>query len=95
MKPVNTIIPKHVEPVPASEPIGVKTKSSEPVAVIQSDHLIIDTLPDYTGQYSVTPTGERVVLDTNGKGMNGNVIVEPIPSNYGLITWDGFKLVIS
>lgn len=49
----------------------------------------------YTGDYEVTPTSEEQLLHTNGLRMTGDIIVNPIPSNYGLITWDGSNLTVS
>lgn len=45
---------------------------------------------------SVTPTDETQVVraDFGYDGLN-TVTVDPIPSNYGLITWDGTTLTIS
>lgn len=49
----------------------------------------------YTGDYTVTPSKEEQVLETKSKLMRENVIIEPIPSNYGLITWNGSVLTVS
>lgn len=52
-------------------------------------------IPEYDGVYEVTPTTETQTLVTSGFRMSGNVVVNPIPSNYGLITWDGTTLTVS
>lgn len=49
----------------------------------------------YTGEYIVTPSAVQQTLETAGKILRENVIVEPIPSNYGLITWNGSTLLVS
>lgn len=49
----------------------------------------------YTGDYTVTPSSEAITLNTAQLMMNGNVTVEPIPSNYGLVTWNGSTLTVS
>ena len=50
----------------------------------------------YDGAYEVTPQARSdVILDTSGKLMTDEVIIKAIPSNYGLITWDGFTLTVS
>lgn len=54
----------------------------------------VDTDP-YTGSYVVTPTQSTQVLYTDDLRMTDNVTVNPIPSNYGLITWDGSVLTVS
>lgn len=49
----------------------------------------------YTGDYEVTPSDEIQVLATQGKSMSQNVTINPIPSNYGRITWNGSFLTVS
>lgn len=49
----------------------------------------------YIGEYEVTPSSETQTLDTTGKRMTRPVVVNPIPSNYGLITWNGSFLTVS
>lgn len=49
----------------------------------------------YQGEYRVTPGRETQILATSRKYMQSNVIIDPIPSNYGLITWDGSTLTVS
>ena len=53
------------------------------------------TAGDYSGPYEVTPTNEIQTLATAGKTLESNVTINPIPSNYGLITWDGNILTVS
>lgn len=49
----------------------------------------------YDGPYEVTPSRETQTLGTNGKQAMADIIVNPIPSNYGLVTWNGSYLMIS
>ena len=49
----------------------------------------------YTGAYEVTPSEETQTLETENKRMTGNVTINPIPSNYGLIGWNGSILTVS
>lgn len=53
------------------------------------------SLPAYTGSYTVTPSQTEQILLTDEMRMTGNITVEPIPSNYGLITWNGSFLTVS
>lgn len=57
--------------------------------------IIISSSDYYTGELMVTPSSEEQTLPTLGKVMPGNVTVGPVPSNYGLITWDGTVLTVS
>ncbi len=49
----------------------------------------------YTGAYEVTPSTEVQTLNTQDLMMSRNVTINPIPSNYGLITWNGSTLTVS
>lgn len=52
-------------------------------------------LPTYTGATIVTPSTSEQVLATADKVVTRNIVVNPIPSNYGLITWNGSILTVS
>ena len=65
------------------------------VAEIGVDMMVkVDAVP-YTGETSVTPTGAKQTLPTSGTLVTKDIVVEPIPSNYGLVTWNGATLTIS
>ena len=49
----------------------------------------------YTGDYTVTPSSEEQTLETNGMRMTDNITINPIPNNYGLITWNGSIITVS
>ena len=49
----------------------------------------------YEGPYTFTPSSEEQVISTNGKVMEDDITINPIPSNYGLITWNGSYLTVS
>lgn len=51
--------------------------------------------PPYAGSYSVAPGASAQTLATEGKFMEHDVVVGAIPSNYGLITWNGSVLLVS
>lgn len=52
--------------------------------------------PDpYEGSYEVTPTDSTQTFATSGLTMTADFVVNPIPSNYGLITWNGSVLTVS
>ena len=52
-------------------------------------------LPVYSGQTEVTPSEETQTLQTANRTVLQNIIINPIPSNYGLITWNGSTLTVS
>ena len=63
---------------------------------IELSGIDVDGLPsEYRGAYSVTPNSETQILSTANRMMGQNVVINPIPNNYGLITWDGSVLTVS
>lgn len=52
-------------------------------------------LPVYDGPTEITPSMETQVLLTDHHAVRANIIINPIPSNYGLITWNGSTLTVS
>ena len=71
------------------EQAEVNVSTGTPVA---RDYVGLDP---YTGDYTVTPSKETQTLQTNNLRMLDNVTIEPIPSNYGLITWNGSIITVS
>ena len=51
--------------------------------------------PDYSGEYEFTPTQETQTIPTDHTVLFDNITINPIPSNYGLITWNGATLTVS
>lgn len=51
-------------------------------------------IPTYAGKTVVTPSDETQMLSTADKALTQNIIVNPIPANYGRIVWDGSRLKI-
>lgn len=49
----------------------------------------------YEGPYEATPTQFTQTLSTEGFTMAQDVIIHPIPSNYGLITYNGSIITVS
>ena len=49
----------------------------------------------YPGEATVIPSEETQILQTAGFQMPRNVTIEPIPQNYGLITWNGSVITVS
>lgn len=69
--------------IPMDGEVGTVTK------VVEHD------LPVYTGETVITPSTTEQVLNTADKVVTRNIVINPIPSNYGLITWNGSTLTVS
>lgn len=77
-----------------TEPVGVSVSTASSVSIGIGPTAYIDR-PEYDGEFTVTPTQETQVLETAGKWLPRAVTINPIPSNYGLITWNGSVLTVS
>ena len=53
------------------------------------------TVPSYDGPYEFTPTRETQIAEVSGLRCTQNITIDPIPSNYGLITYNGSTLTVS
>lgn len=51
-------------------------------------------VPKYEGTYEVTPSQEAQILETTDKMATANIVINPIPQNYGLIVWNGQYLTV-
>ena len=50
---------------------------------------------EFGGPYVYTPTAEEQTILIKNKTAVDNITINPIPSNYGLITWNGSTLMVS
>lgn len=49
----------------------------------------------YDGPYEFTPTEETQIVEIESRMATQDITINPIPSNYGLITWNGVTLTVS
>lgn len=52
-------------------------------------------MPKYSGKYQFTPSASAQVIRIKDKTATKDIVIEPIPSNYGLVTYNGSFLTIS
>ena len=52
-------------------------------------------VPEYRGSCLIEPSESEIVMAVEGMKMPHDVVISPIPSNYGLITWDGSTITVS
>ena len=50
---------------------------------------------EYSGPYEFTPGDTPQVVEIANKKAADNITINPIPQNYGLITWNGATLTVS
>lgn len=51
--------------------------------------------PHYDGQTEFTPTQAYQTVHTAGLLVDADIVIDPIPSNYGRITWNGAVLTVT
>lgn len=49
----------------------------------------------YDGEYEFVPTDQVQIIQISGLTATMDITIDPIPNNYGLITWDGSSLTVS
>lgn len=54
---------------------------------------VIDT--PYEGEYEFTPSSSAQTIFIKNKTATDDIIINPIPNNYGLIGWNGSFLTVS
>lgn len=65
--------------------IGTKTETKNVIESAKYNMYDGTRNPSYSGSTEVIPGDTEQVLATAGKNLNSNIVVKPIPSNYGKI----------
>ena len=76
-------------------PASVEANLAAKPAPISAEFMGIPTgHTKYDGGYEVTPSEEAQTLNTAGCVLSKDIVVDPIPLNYGRITWNGTVLTV-
>lgn len=69
---------------------------SEPLAIDydKTDYVPMSTIPVYEGPYELVPAETSQTIGTTGMSMAQNIVIAPIPSNYGRIEQRGSALYV-
>lgn len=65
------------------------------IGVTESTELRLVDYPTYEGDAEFTPSETAQVIPTAGHLVLSDMTINPIPSNYGRVTWDGSTLTVS
>ena len=67
------------------------------IRISEDEHLRVQysEYPDYSGPTEVTPSASTQTLATSGTVLHADVVVAAIPSNYGLIEYNGSYITVS
>ena len=64
------------------------------LSVGMSSPEVVQTNP-FIGEYEYIPTQEVQTIPIEGLRATSNIVINAIPNNYGLITWNGEYLTVS
>lgn len=73
----------------------LNVSGTEPVTLDAEASIAIDRTEVYDGAYEWTPTGDIQTIEIANKKAVDHIRINPIPQNYGLITWNGSTLTVS
>lgn len=75
--------------------IKLTVLTNEEVLLTAEPHVVVDTTTVYDGPTEFTPSGSTQTIALENKKALTDITINPIPSNYGLITWNGSELTVS
>lgn len=81
--------------VMTDESAVLNIERGESVGLIAEPSIVIDSTEIYDGAMEWTPTQSTQTIEIADKKALGNITINPIPSNYGLITWNGSTITVS
>lgn len=81
--------------VDTNETAALSVAEAESVSLNAESSILIDRTTVYEGPYEWTPTDSAQTITIVDEKAIKNITINPIPSNYGLITWDGTTLTVS
>lgn len=76
--------------------ISIELEQQKTIEIETATQVVISRVaPTYSGGYEFTPSAEKQTIPTEGQILDEDIVINPIPKNYGLITYNGFKLTVS
>ena len=92
---VNLTLPMESQPdiIAASEECDLQIPEEAEFGIITKVNE--GAYPAYEGAVEITPSEEEQILNTANKTVLQNIVINPIPSSYGRITWNGSVITVS
>lgn len=87
-------VPMTVSASAENVPVHVSSSGGVILSSVGSAYFMGKDAP-YEGPVVFTPSPEQQVIPTAGKAVSENLIINPIPSNYGLVTYNGAFITVS
>lgn len=77
--------------------VELQTSSRNRTVIPSGAYITVRTsqAEEYHGAYTFTPSSQVQTIETEGLVLTDNITINPIPTNYGRITWDGATLTVS
>ena len=69
--------------------------NSENFSVTAGADFYVSTYPDYEGSLEFMPSNEPQTISTRDMVVHGDIVIDPIPQTYGLITMSGAGIKVS
>ena len=88
------IVPLKVSSDQVTIPLGVSS-DSEQISLGVEMVLVAGTPEHYDGAYEFEPSDEAQTISIRNMMADADIVIDPIPSNYGKITWNGLGIHIS
>lgn len=71
------------------------TSSEETIGMDIGAAYSMSNAAPFEGSYEYTPSGQAQTIEIADMRATQDIVINPIPNNYGLITWDGSTLTVS
>lgn len=82
--------------IAADNPINMSVRGEKKVSPMGVGvKIVAGNAPEYDGAYEVVPCESVQTLKIKNKQATEDIIIDPIPSNYGLITYNGSIITVS
>ena len=78
-----------------SPPVEFGIAVQEEIEIEAEPVVYVNIHDPYLGPYEFTPSAAAQTIEIEGLMAEENIVINPIPSNYGLITWNGATLTVS
>lgn len=81
--------------VNTNDTVVLGVTGTESIGLQAEPSIYIDRSTIYDGPVEFTPSGSTQTIEIAGTKALENIKINPVPSNYGLITWDGSTITVS
>ena len=81
--------------VSTNEAVALNIAGPESIGLTAEPYIVVDRSIVYDGAYEWTPSESVQTIEIANKKALDNIKINPIPQNYGLITWNGSTLTVS